>query len=33
LGIYSHKQIKEWHDSDSLKNTLQIDQINKYYDR
>jgi hypothetical protein len=33
LGIYSHKQIKEWHDSDSLKNTLQIDRINKYYDR
>ncbi|MDR0603780.1 MAG: hypothetical protein LBG80_05695 [Bacteroidales bacterium] len=33
LGIYSHQQTKTWRDSDSLKNTLQIYQINKYYDR
>jgi hypothetical protein len=32
-GIYSHRQTKTWHDSDSLKNTLQIDVSNKYYDR
>jgi hypothetical protein len=33
LGIYSHNQTKKWHNSDSLKNTLQIDLIKKYYDR
>jgi hypothetical protein len=33
LCIYSHKQVRMWHDSDSLKNTIQIDVVKKYYDK
>jgi hypothetical protein len=33
LGIYSHQQTKNWHDSDRLKDTLQIELLKKYYDK